>query len=219
MSAKSRWRRHWLIPTAEITRLVSGDWPLSADPDAMGWTCLPPITARTADAAAGSVRAARDFTTATLHRWGVTERNADIALVVSELLTNALRHGLPRSGDARLQWPIRLGMRRPGRCVLCAVADPSDVVPVPTLPGRLAESGRGLRIICALSDRWGYTSPGAMGKIVWAIFSTQLASPIPGHPLARYTAGPGRASLGPATADDATAVTHHAQAAARRTAT
>ena len=177
VSARSRWRRHWLMPTAEITRLASGDWPLSADPAAMGWTCLPPITARTADVPAGSVRAARDFTIATLHRWGVTERNDDIALVVSELLTNALRHGVPDTATPRRRWPVRLGLVQPGRYVLCAVADPGPGLPVLREPDYLAESGRGLHVISALSDTWGATTPTDAGKVVWALFAVRLRPP------------------------------------------
>src|ERR1019366_2464239 len=116
--------RHWLAPAAEMADLASGNWPLSPDLAPMGWT-LPRIATRTPGADAGSVRAARDFTIATLQRWGVTERCEDIAIVVSELLTNALQHARPGSGGTRPRWPIRLGLLQPGCCVLCAVADPS----------------------------------------------------------------------------------------------
>jgi len=143
----------------------------------MDWTCLPRIATRTPGVDAGSVRAARDFTIATLQWWGVTERSGDIAVVVSELLTNALQHALPGFGDTRPRWPIPLGLLQPGPCVLCAVADPSELAPVPQTPVSLAETGRGLHIICALSDKWGYTPPNDMGKVVWAMFSTRLAAP------------------------------------------
>jgi anti-sigma regulatory factor (Ser/Thr protein kinase) len=99
----------------------------------------------------------------------VAERSPDITLVVSELLTNALRHGLPGCGDARPQRPVWLGLLQPGPCVLCAVADPSKAAPAPQAPGSLAETGRGLHIICALSDQWGY-APSDTGKVVWAMF-------------------------------------------------
>src|SRR5579875_1450377 len=48
-------------------------------------------------------------TAATLRRWGTEERLGDVLVVVSELLTNALRHALPRSPDAP-RWPVRLGL-------------------------------------------------------------------------------------------------------------
>src|SRR5216683_3270830 len=122
--------RHWLTRAAEMADLASGNWPLSPDPAPTGWSCLPRIATRTPGVDAGSVRVARDFTIATLQRWGVRERSEDIAVVVSELLTNALQHARPGSGDARPRWPIRLGLLQPGPCVLCAVADPSEVAPV-----------------------------------------------------------------------------------------
>jgi anti-sigma regulatory factor (Ser/Thr protein kinase) len=111
-----------------------------------------------------------------LHGWSAADRCQDIAVVVSELLTNALRHALPASGDARLRRPIRLGLLQLRPCVLCAVADPSTAAPVPRLRGSLGETGRGLHIVGALSDSWGYTSSGT-GKVVWAMFTARLAEP------------------------------------------
>ena len=90
---------------------------------------------------------------------------------MSELLTNALLHALPPAA-CRARWPIRLGLLQPGPCVLCAVADPSELAPAPAAPGGLAETGRGLDIIRALSDGWGYTTAGDIGKVVWALFCT-----------------------------------------------
>jgi hypothetical protein len=57
---------------------------------------------------------------------------------------------------------------------MCAVADPSPRPPEPKDPDYLAESGRGLHVISALSDRWGYTVPTETGKVVWALFSVGL---------------------------------------------
>jgi Histidine kinase-like ATPase domain len=164
-------RSRWLMLAAEMAGLARGSWRLSPDP---ALARLPRIATRTLGADAGSIRAARDFTTATLHRWGTAERSQDIAIVVSELLTNALRHALPPgSGDSRPRRPIRLGLLQPGPCVLCAVADPSRAAPAPQAPGSLAETGRGLNIICALSDQWGYV-PNEGGKVVWAMFYPRL---------------------------------------------
>ena len=89
----------------------------------MGWACPPRIATRALRAQAGSVRAARDFTVATLHRWGTAHSSEDVAIVVSELLNDALRHALPgpaapgcgRSGSACwnrgprycARWPTR----------------------------------------------------------------------------------------------------------------
>ncbi len=73
--------------------------------------------------------------------------------------------------------------------MLCAVADPSPRPPQPKEPDYLAESGRGLHVIDALSDRWGSTVPTDAGKVVWALFSVRLdrqpARPGAGSPRAR----------------------------------
>jgi hypothetical protein len=171
------WR--WLAPAVEMAAVASGNWPLAPDPAPPGWTCFPRIATRTPGADARSVRTAREFTVATVRRWGAAERCDDIATVVSELLTNALRHAVPASGGTPPRQPIRLGLLQPGPCVLCAVADPAGMIPVLNQPGYLAETGRGIQVIGALSDQWGYTTPADTGKTVWALFS---ATPGPARP-------------------------------------
>jgi anti-sigma regulatory factor (Ser/Thr protein kinase) len=180
--------RHWLMMAAEMAGLVSGDMRPTPDPVALGRTQTPRIATHLLGADPGSIHAARSFTVATLHRWGAAERSSDITLVVSELLTNALRHA--GSGDTGPR-PVWLGLLQPGPCVLCAVADPSKAAPTPQTPGSLAETGRGLHIIYALSDQWGYTTPSETGKVVWALFHSRLRSPSP----ARYPHRQGRDQL------------------------
>jgi hypothetical protein len=181
---------HWLTSAVEMAALASGNCPLVPEPGATGWTCSSRIARRTPAADASSVCAARGFAVATLRHWGAADRCEDIAVVVSELLTNALRHAVPRavgtqpravgtqprSAGTRPRWPIRLGLLQCGPCVLCAVADPSESAPAQAKPGELAETGRGLEVIGALSDSWGCITASDMGKIVWATFSTEPAS-------------------------------------------
>jgi anti-sigma regulatory factor (Ser/Thr protein kinase) len=169
----------WLMVAAEKAGLASANrWSPPGPP--VGRGRLPRLATRTLGTSAGSVPAARDFTLATLHQWSVAERSDDIAIVVSELLTNALRHAPPApGGNIRPRRPIRLGLLQPGPCLLCAVADPGRAAPVPQAPDFLAETGRGLHIICALSDRWGYSPLSDTGKVVWAIFTSRLAAPLP----------------------------------------
>jgi hypothetical protein len=165
----------WLTLAAEMAGLTSGSWRSSPSPDPASASpvTLPRVATRTLGPDTGSVRTARDFTIVTLQRWGLAERSQDIAIVVSELLTNALRHAVPGSGDSRPRRPIRLGLLQPGSCVLCAVADPSRAAPVLQARGSFAETGRGLQIIRALSDQWGF-APSDPGKVVWAMFGRRL---------------------------------------------
>ena len=108
--------------------------------------------------------------------------------MVSEMVTNALRHARPGPGGTRPRRPIRLGLLQQGPWVLCAVADPGTAVPMPRTPGSLAEAGRGLQMICAFSDLWGYTTPGDAGNVVWAMFTARHAPSSP----ARHQGSPGR---------------------------
>jgi Histidine kinase-like ATPase domain len=165
----------WLASAAESAAKASGVWPIGWSSSTQHWRGYPKVATRTPGAGAESVRAARDFTAATLARWGIGERGEDIVVVVSELVTNALRHTVPCPGSLWPRWPIRLGLLQPGPWVLCAISDPSDQVPVAKDPGCFGESGRGLHVVDSLCDEWGCTEPGPMGKVVWAMFTTGQA--------------------------------------------
>jgi anti-sigma regulatory factor (Ser/Thr protein kinase) len=168
--------------------LVNDGWRASPQPAVAA--CAYPLQTATCALSghARSVRAARDFTVATLRRWCTAHSSQDITVVVSELVTNALRHALPWPRDTGPREPIRLGLLQHGRWLLCAVADPGKAAPVPRTPGLLAEAGRGLQMVCALSDQWGYTTPSDAGKVVWAMFTARSAPPSP----ARYPHRTGR---------------------------
>jgi hypothetical protein len=152
--------------------------PAAREDRASGWATAPRVAMRTPPPATRSVATARAFTLRTFERWGVA-RGADAAAVVTELLTNALRHALPTPTDdsaAAPAWPIRLGLADPGPYVICAVADPSSDVPAPRHSDWHDEAGRGLLVVASLSDQWGYcAAPADQGKVVWAAFAA--ASP------------------------------------------
>ena len=76
-----------------------------------------------------AVKCARDFTGKTLGHWGLQARFDDIALVVSELVTNALRHGLARQSAPPAEPPVRLHLLRWSAKLVCAVRDPSREPP------------------------------------------------------------------------------------------
>jgi len=166
----ANWR--WLASAAEMAAEVSGIVPFARPPEALRCRGYPRVATRTPGAGCDSVRVARDFTAATLQRWGVADRREDIVVVVSELLTNALRYTVPCPGAVWPRWPVRLGLLQPGPWVLCAISDPSDEVPEPREPNWCDETGRGLHVVESLCDDWGCTAPCTRGKVVWATFAT-----------------------------------------------
>jgi hypothetical protein len=161
----------WLRRAAEMATLAGSLSP-AARAGAPSWPCYPRIAMRTPGTEPDAISAARRFTSLIMERWGAADRGSDVAVVVSELLSNAVRHGLP---PAAAQAPgIRLGLLHSGPTILCAVTDPSDSPPVPREPDWLDEGGRGLHVIASLSDGWGacLDVPGQAGKVVWAAFRT-----------------------------------------------
>ncbi|MFB7458232.1 ATP-binding protein [Streptomyces sp. NPDC056188] len=123
-----------------------------------------------------AVREARRFTRTTLDRWELDDRFEDVCLVVSELVTNALRHGLPEPAPEPAcdhDSPVRLHLLRWTGRLVCAVRDPSRESPVARETDDFsAESGRGLFLVDSFSDGWGWHPlTGTLdGKVVWALF-------------------------------------------------
>jgi anti-sigma regulatory factor (Ser/Thr protein kinase) len=124
-----------------------------------------------------SVRQARAFTRQTLQRWGLSELFDNVALVTSELVTNALRHGVgagrgPSSaaGCGGIPPTVRLSLAHWTSRVVCSVRDPSDQGPMTKTPDFIAESGRGLHLVASCSDAWGWHPLAGAGKVVWALF-------------------------------------------------
>lgn len=117
---------------------------------------------------ADSVRRARQITRATLRQWGLSELTDDASLVVSELVTNAIRYARYPVGE----WsdhPITLVLLRIAPHVMLAVSDPSDRAPAPKEPDIVSEHGRGLYIVETYSQAWGWDPLDHGGKAVWAI--------------------------------------------------
>lgn len=116
-----------------------------------------------------SVRAGREFTRSTLLSWGMTAANDIAELVVSELLTNALRHGIPSAPRVTRECPIRLRLLAQVPFVMCMVTDPGVRIPVLRDPGPAAENGRGLNVVESCCVRWGWHLLDDGGKVVWAL--------------------------------------------------
>jgi anti-sigma regulatory factor (Ser/Thr protein kinase) len=116
-----------------------------------------------------SVKTGRDFTRATLGDWGMSAL-ADLAeLVVSELVTNALRHGIPAVRKLGEQQVVRLRLLAQAPFVMCMVTDPERAIPVLRDADPAAESGRGLTVVEACCVRWGWHLLDEGGKVVWAL--------------------------------------------------
>jgi anti-sigma regulatory factor (Ser/Thr protein kinase) len=101
-----------------------------------------------------------------LAKAGVHEATAcDASLILSELISNALRHASPLPGGM-----VRVSWRLSGDCVEIAVGDGGGpTAPVVNKPAAGSLGGRGLGIVDRLSLRWGvYTCPDGGETTVWA---------------------------------------------------
>ncbi len=119
-----------------------------------------------------AARTARSFAMSTLCGWALEDLAEGMGLVVSELATNALRHGLALVAPPREAEPIRLSLIRRGPLVTCAIADPGTTPPVLRHPAPLEPGGLGLHIVDSLSVRWGWSPLAPRGKAVWAVLET-----------------------------------------------
>lgn len=108
-----------------------------------------------------AVREARRFVALAFGGWGLEDFVA--RTVVSELATNAIKHG-SREGE---QVIVRAYRREDGAAVVEAW-DRSVAPPVVRPVDLAAESGRGLRLVEALVRRWGTRPLNEGGKVVWA---------------------------------------------------
>ncbi|MFK0285944.1 SpoIIE family protein phosphatase [Streptomyces sp. NPDC090499] len=100
---------------------------------------------------------ARELTARQLARWGLAEESFTTELIVSELVTNALRYGGA---------PIALRLIR-DRSLICEVSDGSSTTPHVRHARDTDEGGRGLYLITQLAQNWG-TRYNPRGKTIWA---------------------------------------------------
>lgn len=102
------------------------------------------------------VQRARLLVREQLALWGLQELSETAELLVSELVTNALRVAKDR---------VELQLMRVGK-LLVEVSDDDHNLPSLEPSEALDEDGRGLSLVSHLSARWG-TSRKAVGKVVW----------------------------------------------------
>jgi anti-sigma regulatory factor (Ser/Thr protein kinase) len=125
-----------------------------------------------------SVKAARDFTTQTLREWQLDALIEDAVIVASELVTNAIRHGMALAGPEDPPG-VELAWQRFSSRVTCVVTDGSSRPPVLSAADMSAESGRGLQVVHAIAAAWGWMMIGAREKAVWATLVLPPGSLLP----------------------------------------
>ncbi|MFD9004578.1 SpoIIE family protein phosphatase [Streptomyces sp. NPDC059582] len=135
-------------PEADAALLVARTHVLDTDHVAV-WD-LPLESAAVADA--------RASVSGRLAAWGLKEAIFTTELVVSELVTNAIRYATP---------PVRLQLIRERDSLICEVSDGSSTSPHARRARIMDEGGRGLLIVAQLVERWG-TRHGRGGKTIWA---------------------------------------------------
>ncbi|MBM9508763.1 ATP-binding protein [Actinacidiphila acididurans] len=135
-------------------------------------------------ASPSAVRSGRRHAAEILAKWGVAETVAhDALLIVSELLSNAVQHAAqPFDPADDLPDPatcsLLLWLTENGLTV--SVYDADRRPPVPRNAPTDAERGRGLHLVDALCEAWGYThSSPAPGKLVWARLAVRCAQESP----------------------------------------
>lgn len=142
-----------------LRQLVHGDHAddaalLVARPHALGASHV--VTWQVANRPA-AVADARRRAAGQLTRWGLPEAVPTTKLIVSELVTNAIRHA---------QAPIQLRLIHNGT-LICEVSDASNTSPHLRRARILDEGGRGLLLVGRLCHRWG-TRHTSTGKTIWA---------------------------------------------------
>jgi len=105
-------------------------------------------------AAVGEVRAA---VARQLEQWGLDEAAFVTELILSELVTNAIRYATG---------PIRVRLLR-DRSLICEVSDTSSTSPHLHYAANTDEGGRGLFLVAQFAERWG-TRYTATGKVIWS---------------------------------------------------
>ncbi|MFF3907592.1 ATP-binding protein [Streptomyces sp. NPDC001848] len=130
----------WEVIGVLDTQGDSAEWTFPADP--------------------GAVRTARAVVRGQLRTWGLDELGDVAALLVSELVTNSMRHA---------RGPIGVRLVRavgPVPTLLVEVSDPLPDFPRERRARSDEEDGRGLQLVAHSSRRWG-TRPADTGKTVW----------------------------------------------------
>ncbi|MFI7413161.1 SpoIIE family protein phosphatase [Streptomyces sp. NPDC049627] len=123
--------------TRELPPDRIADWDVPSDPSA--------------------VAGMRDAVSRQLEAWDLSELGFTMELILSELITNAIRYGAG---------PIHVRLIR-DRTLICEVADASSTSPHLRYAATTDEGGRGLFLVSQMAERWG-TRYTPQGKVIWA---------------------------------------------------
>ena len=147
-------------PASQKELKTTTSWPLSSSL-ALGALLTAPSCARL-------------HASAVLHEWGLSDVAETTELVVSELVTNAVQAatmpGGPMYDQTGAGLPVvHLRLLSDRVRVVIEVWDRNPQVPVAKQDEPAEERGRGLLLVEALCERWGWkVPPGWAGKVVWA---------------------------------------------------
>jgi len=109
-----------------------------------------------------------------LAEWGLRAQAETAELLVSELVTNAIRASAALAERQPCPPTVRLWLGAGHEQLLIQVWDADERMPVCEQPDPDAEHGRGLFLVEALSEDWGtYRPTGYPGKVVWARLATR----------------------------------------------
>ncbi|ATL81791.1 ATP-binding protein [Streptomyces malaysiensis subsp. malaysiensis] len=134
-------------------------------------------------------RLARRLASDRLDTWGIphgTEPHDAVTLIVSELTSNAVRHGRVPGRDFELRLDVTAEANRTAVRISVTDTRAERLPPRPSAlvdPG-LKESGRGLLLVSRLAARWDWhLRPDGPGKTVWADYVLPAPSSVPGRHL------------------------------------
>jgi serine/threonine-protein kinase RsbW len=114
-----------------------------------------------------TVQRARHELSIALDAWDMPQLRDTALLVLSELVTNAVRHA-SHPADRPIETRFR---RLPNDRVRIEVSDADERRPVPREVSEMDEAGRGLALVDAMTERWGVRYQDGEGKSVWAVVS------------------------------------------------
>ncbi|MEV7414866.1 ATP-binding protein [Streptomyces sp. NPDC089919] len=115
-----------------------------------------------------SVPRARAELRSTLTTWQLSALEDAATLLLSELVTNAVRHAVA-PGDRHLE--TRFTRLPAGIRIEVHDACPAHPQAQPLVPEPTQDAGRGLFIVSSLADRWAVATREGVGKRVWAELS------------------------------------------------